>query len=128
MAYRILADALLVVHLAFIAFVIAGGWLVLRWPRLAWLHLPAALWGAFVEFSGTLCPLTPWELSLRAQAGQAGWQGGFIEHYLLPVVYPEGLTASAQWTLGGLVVAINAIIYALAIRGRMRSKGAARAR
>ena len=86
---------------------------MLRRPRLALLHLPAAVWGALIEFSGWICPLTPLEKSLRAAAGQAGYEGGFIEHYLLPVLYPAGLTRGVQLVLGFLVIALNVGVYAV---------------
>ena len=111
MWYRLLADLLVLAHLAFVLFVVLGGLLVLRHPRLAWVHLPAAAWGAIIEFTGWICPLTPWEQALRRLGGQAGYAGGFIEHYLLPVLYPSGLTASIQLVLGIFVVAINVAIF-----------------
>jgi hypothetical protein len=115
----VLADLLVVVHFAFVLFVAAGGLLVLRWPRLAWLHLPAAIWGAWIEFSGGICPLTPWEQTLRARAGEASYTGDFVSHYILPVLYPAGLTRGAQLVLGVLVVALNLAIYRTVLsRGR----------
>ena len=111
MAYRILADLVVGLHAAFVVFVVAGGLLALRWPRVALVHLPAAVWGALIEFQGWICPLTPLEKSLRAAAGQAGYEGGFIEHYLLPVLYPSGLTRGVQLVLGTAVVAINLGVY-----------------
>ena len=116
MAWRLLADALLLVHLAFIVFVLLGGLLVRRRRFLAWLHLPAACWGAWVEFSGTICPLTPWEQAARLRAGEAGWQGDFVEHYLLRLIYPDGLTQTVMWVLGFAVLAINALVYAPIVR------------
>ena len=107
----IAADLLLVLHLGFICFVLAGGLLVLKWRWLAILHLPAVVWGALVEIQGWLCPLTPWEQQLRQAAGQAGYRGGFVEHYLLPVLYPPGLEHNTQLILGGAVILTNAIIY-----------------
>jgi len=107
----IAADLLLVLHLGFICFVLAGGLLVLKWRGLGILHLPAVVWGALVEIQGWLCPLTPWEQQLRQAAGQAGYRGGFVEHYLLPVLYPPGLEHNTQLILGGAVILINAIIY-----------------
>jgi hypothetical protein len=107
MIYHLLADALLVVHAAFVGFVVLGGLAVLRWPRLAWLHLPAAAWGALVEVSGWICPLTPIEKAWRIRAGEVGYSGGFIEHYLLPALYPAGLTRSTQWVLGACVIAVS---------------------
>jgi hypothetical protein len=109
--YRWLADGVLVVHFAFILFVAAGGLLVLRFPRLAWAHVPAAVWGAVIELTGGVCPLTPIEVSLRQRAGEAGYAGGFIEHYLTAVIYPGGLTRTAQVVLGVAVVVINGLVY-----------------
>jgi hypothetical protein len=113
---RLLADALVAFHALFVAFVVAGGLLVLWKPRLAWLHLPAALWGAWTEFTGTICPLTPLENALRRAAGEAGYAGGFIEHYVVPALYPEGLTPRMQVGFGIAVVAINAVLYGFAWR------------
>ena len=114
MLYRLAADAVLLVHLAFVLFVVLGGALVLRWPRIAWAHVPAVIWGALVEFGGWICPLTPMEVTLRRAAGEAGYSGDFIEHYLLPVLYPEGLTHGVQLIFGAAVIAINAAVYAAA--------------
>lgn len=114
MPYRLLADGLLITHLCFILFVIGGGLLLFRDRRWAILHLPAILWGAALEFRGWICPLTPWENQLRTAAGQRGYAGGFIEHYLLPLIYPAALTPSMQTLLGGLVIGINIVVYGLA--------------
>ncbi|MCT9126055.1 DUF2784 domain-containing protein [Cupriavidus gilardii] len=108
-----LADAVVVLHLLFVAFVVAGGALLWRWPRVAWLHLPAALWGATVEWTGWICPLTPLENRLRLAAGEQGYAGGFVEQYLLPLLYPQALTREMQLWLGALVVGINVAVYAL---------------
>jgi hypothetical protein len=116
------ADAVVLLHLAFIVFVVAGAVLLFRWPRVAWLHVPALLWGAYAEFSGALCPLTPLENRLRALAGDAGYSGGFVEHYLIPLIYPEALTREWQMLLGVVVVAINATLYALWIAWRRRRR------
>jgi hypothetical protein len=113
MAYRILADLLVVAHAAFVAFVVAGGLLALRRPWIAAVHLPAAAWGALVELAGWICPLTPWENALRARAGETGYAGGFIEHHLVPLLYPAGLTPSVQITLGMAVIVLNLAIYGL---------------
>jgi hypothetical protein len=121
MPYRLLADAVLLLHLSFVAFVMLGGLFVLRRPRLAWLHLPAVAWGAWIEFSGALCPLTPLENHLRALGAQTGYGGGFVEHYLLAALYPEGLTQEAQWTLGILALAVNAGFY-LRLWQRLRNR------
>ena len=111
-----LTDTLVLIHLLFVVFVMTGGFLLRRWPILIWLHLPAALWGAYIEFSGRICPLTPLENQLRASAGEAGYSGGFVEHYLLPILYPEYLTVPIQWLLGGCVVVVNLVAYGLAYR------------
>ena len=116
MGYRLLADLLVLVHLGFVLFVVLGGLLVLRWPRLAWLHLPAAAWGAFIEAVGWICPLTPLENLLRRHAGDAGYAGGFIEHYIITLLYPPGLTRTVQFVLTAAVVAINLAVYAALLR------------
>ena len=111
MLWRLAADALVLVHLAFILFVMLGGLLVWRWPRLCWLHLPAVAWGIVVEALHLMCPLTPWENQLRRAAGDAGYSGSFVEHYLLPVIYPAGLTPQIQLVLATVVVLVNASVY-----------------
>jgi len=121
--YRLLADALVVVHGAFVLFVVFGGLLVLWKTRLAWVHIPAALWGAYVEFAGRICPLTPLENHFRQLAGERGYNEGFIEHYLIPLMYPEGLTRDVQLILGLVVLAINLIAYGLVLRKQFRSGG-----
>jgi hypothetical protein len=126
MPFRLLADALVVVHFAFIVFVVAGGLLALWHRGWAVAHLPAAAWGAWTEFTGTICPLTPWENALRARAGLAGYTGGFVEHYLIPVIYPAALSAHTQVMLGLLVVAINAAVYGIVWR-RWRRRAVPRA-
>jgi len=122
MAYRVFADIVLIVHLAFVAFVVLGGLLALRWPRLAWLHIPAAVWGAFVEFTGRVCPLTPLENSLRARGGEAGYSGGFIDHYIVALLYPDGLSRNMQIAIGALVIALNVAVYGLLLRRLKRSR------
>jgi hypothetical protein len=119
---RLLADAVVAVHLAFIVFVVAGGLLVLWRRGWAVLHLPAVAWGAWTEFTGTLCPLTPWEQSLRQQAGAAGYAGGFVEHYLVPLIYPAALTPGLQFALGAFVLLVNAAIYLGVWRRRQRER------
>jgi len=109
--YRVAADLLVLLHLAFIIFVVAGGLAVFKWPWMAFLHIPAASWGALIEYKGWICPLTPWENKLRQLAGQEGYSEGFIEHYILQVVYPPGLTRDIQTTLGTIVLVINLLIY-----------------
>ncbi|MGE0552662.1 MAG: DUF2784 domain-containing protein [Gemmatimonadales bacterium] len=116
MLARVAADLMVLVHLLFVVYVVAGALLVLRWPATAWLHLPAAVWGALIELTGWICPLTPLENRLRAQGGEAGYAGGFIEHYVLPVLYPDGLTPGNQRALGLMVIALNLALYSLVVR------------
>jgi hypothetical protein len=123
MAYRLLADVLVGIHLLFVIFVVAGGFLTWRWPRVAWVHVPVALWGALIEFAGWICPLTPLENQLRRAAGEAGYTGGFIEHYVIPVVYPGALTREIQLALGIAVIVVNAVAYGRLIRHRRRQSG-----
>lgn len=115
MIYRALADLVLVVHQAFVVFVVLGGLLVLRWPRLAWLHVPAAIWGVLIEYTGWICPLTPLENSFRIQGGEAGYSDGFIQHYIQPLLYPAGLTSSTQVVLGSVALILNLTVYAVVI-------------
>lgn len=122
MIHRLLADLVVFAHLLFIVFVVLGGGLALRWPRLAVVHLPAACWGAFIELSGGICPLTPLENAWRQAAGEAGYAGSFIEHYLLPIIYPAGLTRDIQFVLAALVVVINVAAYARLLSRRRRPK------
>jgi len=114
--YRLLASAVVAFHGLFILFVVFGGFVAWRWRWVAAIHLPCAVWGMLIEFRGWICPLTPLENSLRARAGQAGYSGGFIEHYLLPAMYPAGLTPRIQAALGSAVLVINAVAYAVLIR------------
>jgi hypothetical protein len=102
----------------FVLFVVLGGLLVLRWPRLAYLHLPAATWGVLIEFAGWVCPLTPLEQWLRLKAGEQGYSGSFIEHYVLPLLYPSALTRTIQVALGAVVIAVNLAIYGYLLRRR----------
>jgi hypothetical protein len=111
MLYRLLADAVLVVHLGFILFVALGGLIVWRWPRAAWLHVPAVAWGALIEFTGGVCPLTPLEVWLRERGGEAGYSGGFIEHYVTSLIYPGTLTRAAQVGLGFAALLLNGALY-----------------
>jgi hypothetical protein len=113
-----LADAVVVLHAAFVVFVVVGGFLVLRWPRLVWVHVPAAVWGVLIEFAGWICPLTPLENALRTRAGDAGYSGGFVEHYVLHALYPGTLTPAVRYVLGGLAMGINVLAYVLVLRSR----------
>lgn len=123
MLYRLLADAVVLLHLGFVGFVVLGGVLALRWPRLVWVHLPAAAWGAWVEFTGRICPLTPLENWLRREGGGEGYSAAFVEHYLIPILYPAALTRELQWTLGGIVIVVNAAVYGV-VMFRRRSRPA----
>ena len=109
--YRLLADLTLLAHFVFIIFVLLGGLLVLKWPQIAWLHIPAALWGALTEFFSLPCPLTPLEKHFQRLAGDTPYEGDFIARYLLPLIYPAGLTPTVQIVLGAIVVVMNIIIY-----------------
>ena len=111
MAYRILADMVVVVHGGFVLFVMLGGLLVWHYRSLMWLHLPAVVWGVLIEWAGWMCPLTPLEKELRALGEQAGYSDGFIDHYLLPILYPESLTHLGQITLGVIVLTVNLFVY-----------------
>jgi hypothetical protein len=109
--YALLAGLIVVLHLAFVVFAAAGALFVWRWPAVAWAHVPAAVWAAFIEFSGGICPLTPLENDLRARAGLDHYAGDFVAQYLFPVLYPAGLTRQAQLLIGGIVVAVNMAAY-----------------
>jgi len=114
--YRLLATLVVMLHFGFVVFVILGGLLVFRWRIVAWVHLPAAIWGALIEFADWICPLTPIENWLRRRAGLAGYEGGFIENYLLRTLYPDGLTRETQWTIGIIVIVVNVAVYWFAFR------------
>ena len=118
MIYRLLADSVLIVHAAFVVFVMLGALLVLRWPRVAWVHVPVVLWGAGIEFLGGICPLTPLENHWRRLAGEEGYPGDFVEHYVVSLLYPDGLTRTAQIVLGLLALAVNVAIYLVVLRRR----------
>ena len=123
MHYQVFADLVAVLHFAFIIFVLFGGFLALRWVWAPWFHLPAVAWGMGIEFLGWYCPLTPLENALRQASGEEGYTGGFIAHYLLPIIYPEGLTREIQIILGGVLVVINLVVYLIVWhRHRIRSK------
>lgn len=122
MPLHLAADLILLLHLAFILFVLLGGLLALRWRRAPLLHLPAALWGAWIEFTGGICPLTPLEQELRRRAGEAGYGGGFVEHYVLPVIYPDWLSRPTQLALGLFVVAVNLAVYGWLVWRHIRSR------
>ena len=120
MSYRLAADAVLVLHLAFVLAAVAGGLAVVWRPRLAWVHVPIVLWAAWIELSGRICPLTPLENHFRRLAGQAGYEGGFIEHYIVALLYPGGLTRGIQIALGVGVLVLNLGLYSWAWRRARR--------
>jgi hypothetical protein len=122
MMYRFAADFLVIVHLAFILFVVSGGFLALKWRWLLWLHIPAAVWGVFIEFSSWVCPLTPLENALRMAGGRYGYHSGFIAEYVLPLIYPEALTQNLQVTLGVAVIFINVVAYGWLLLRRFRAE------
>ena len=111
MLFRIAADLLVMLHLMFIVFVVCGGLLAYKWHWMAFIHIPAAMWGAIIEYKSWICPLTPWENKLRALAGEEGYSEGFIEHYIMPIIYPAGLTRDLQTIMGTAVIVINLVIY-----------------
>lgn len=116
MVFRVLADLTVVLHVAFVVFVVLGGVLVARWPRIAWVHLPATAWGAWVEFAGWVCPLTPLENALRTRGGGAAYTSSFVEHYVMPMLYPAFLSRELQYVLGALVLLVNALVYVFVFR------------
>jgi hypothetical protein len=121
MVLRLLADLVVLLHFGFVAFVVLGGLLVLRWSSLAWLHLPAVAWGAWVELAGWVCPLTPLENWLRARGGGSAYPGSFIEQYLVRLLYPSSLSHEVQYALAAVVLLVNAVIYAVLLRRRARA-------
>jgi hypothetical protein len=120
MAYRLLADAVVLLHTAFVVFVVLGGFLAWRWRWIAWLHVPCAVWGVLIEYRGWICPLTPIENYFRAKAGLEGYRGGFIEHYIMPLLYPAGLTPPKQVVLGTFALVVNLIAYGVLVRRVLR--------
>lgn len=116
MFYKLAADAIAIVHLTFIVFVALGGLLLLRWPRLVWLHVPAAVWGALIEFAGWYCPLTEYENAMLRRAGEAGYSGGFVAHYIFRLIYPSGLTRGLEIAIGVFVLVVNASVYVRVFR------------
>lgn len=123
MIHSLLADGTLALHVAFLLFVVFGGLAVLRWRRVAWLHVPCVLWGAWVELAGWVCPLTPLENRFRRLAGEAGYPGGFLEHYVVPLLYPPGLTRGMQVALGVAALALNVGVYVVVWRRGRRARG-----
>ena len=117
-----LATAVVLLHLAFVVFVVIGGVLALRRPTLAFVHLPAAAWAIYVEWAGVLCPLTPLENSLRAAAGLEAYAGDFVAEYVFPILYPDGLTRGAQFVIGAVVLALNVAVYTAVLRKRRSTR------
>lgn len=122
MLYRVLADLVVVAHFGFVIFAVAGAFLVLRWRRVAWVHLPVVAWAALIEFASWVCPLTPLENWLRMRGGALGYPGGFVEHYVVPILYPGELTRGIQIVLGVLVLLINAGVYGWLMLRRRRAR------
>jgi len=120
MLYRVLADVVVLLHTAFVVFVVVGGFLVWRWRWVVWAHVPCALWGIAIEYGGWICPLTPLENAFRARAGLEGYRGGFVEHYVSPLLSPAGLTRPAQATPGTLVLAVTLVAYGMLVRRLVR--------
>jgi hypothetical protein len=121
MIWSVLADALVIAHFGFTGFVIFGGFLTWRWPRIAFAHLPALAWGIWVEVSNSICPLTPLENALRIRGGEAGYRGGFLAHYLGGILYPAGLTPHTQWLLAGFLIGLNVLAYGYLIARKSRA-------
>lgn len=121
MGYRLLADFVVILHFGFLLFTVLGGLFVFRWRWFPWIHLPAAIWGGFVEMTGRLCPLTVLENWLRRTGGGSGYERDFIDRYVVPIVYPPGLTREIQVVLGALLVLVNSAIYVMAWRSRRRA-------
>jgi hypothetical protein len=116
MIYNLAATSLALLHLTFILFVVFGALLVLKWPGVKWVHLPAAVWGVLIEWFGWWCPLTKWENLLLQRAGRAGYTGGFVSHYIMPLIYPAGLTRGLEIAIGFLVLAVNLVVYVKVFR------------
>lgn len=122
MFYLLLVEITILLHFLFVLFVAAGGLLLLRWPRLVWLHMPMLLWGIYIQFSGGYCPLTPLEKYFRQMAGMQTYEGGFINQYIMPILYPRGLTHEMQIVIGVVLVFINVIYYSLFLYRRRRKQ------
>jgi hypothetical protein len=116
MVFKLAANALALIHLAFILFVVLGGLLLLKWPKLVWLHLPAAIWGALIEFAGWYCPLTSMENAMLRRAGESGYTGGFVAHYIFAAIYPTGLTRGIEILIGVIVLLVNVSVYVRVFR------------
>ncbi len=122
MVYKVLADLVVLIHLAFILFAVLGGILTIWWRRMIWVHVPVVVWAVAIVFAGWICPLTPLENWLRNHGGGTAYASGFVEHYLLPILYPTGLTRGVQFALGVFVVAVNLGIYWYIFHSRYRGQ------
>lgn len=122
MVYRLLSDFIVIIHFAFILFVTAGALLALKWKKVIWFHIPAVIWGAAVEYAGWICPLTPWENYFRNLAGESVYHGDFTVNYILPVIYPSGLTRNIQIVLGSFVILVNIILYGIIVYRHVKKK------
>ena len=120
MFYELVADGIVMLHMLFILFVVSGGFLALRWLKMVYLHIPAVVWGVYIEFSGAICPLTPLENWFRLKSGQIAYEGDFIERYIIPIIYPANLTRELQVTLGVCALLINLLAYGLLISQRRK--------
>src|SRR5262245_8541034 len=116
MLYKLAANTLALIHFAFILFVVLGGLLLLKWPKLVWVHIPAAVWGALIEFAGWYCPLTSMENAMLRRAGEAGYTGGFVAHYIFRLIYPAGLTRGLEIAIGAFVLVVNVSVYVKVFR------------
>jgi len=121
MIYRILADIVVIFHLSFVIFSVIGGVLALKWRKIIWIHIPVVIWAVVIEFAGFICPLTPLENNLRFRGGESGYESDFIEHYIFPVLYPEGLTHTMQVIIGIFVLTVNIVVYSIIIH-KIRKK------
>jgi hypothetical protein len=122
MVYRLLSDFIVIAHFLYILFVITGALIALRWKKIIWLHIPAVIWGATVEYTGWICPLTPWENRFRMLAGEEVYHGDFIGNYILPVIYPEEVTRNIQIVLGTIVIIVNIMLYGIIINRSVKGK------
>ena len=120
MFYELVADGIVMLHMLFILFVVSGGFLALRWLKIVYLHIPAVVWGVYIEFSGAICPLTPLENWFRLKSGQIAYEGDFIERYIIPIIYPANLTRELQVTLGVCALLVNLLAYGLLISQRRK--------
>lgn len=122
MLYKLAADSLVLIHFGFITFVVLGGLLVLSWPRIAWVHIPAVAWGVWIELSHGTCPLTPWEQALRVRGGVSSYEGSFIDNYIVPFIYPSGFSSDTAQTLGLALLVFTVLVYSGVIFLKLRAR------